>query len=133
MALKTEEKKRRSGKKMHEVFDEELLVLFEEDEVFRKESLKNWAKEDPKGFMQIYASRLPRVAPVDQDLLKNEISLKSILVDLPDVEDVLGEYNKVKAENRMLTTENSNLKEQVDFLNKKMQKMRAKNVQSDNN
>jgi hypothetical protein len=133
MSLKTEEKKRRSGKKMHEIFDEELLKLFEEDEDFRQESLKNWAKADPKGFMQIYSSRLPRVQPVDQDLLKNEISLKSILVDLPEVEDILNEYNKVKAENRMLTTRVSNLEEQVEFLNKKMQKMRAKNVESDNN
>jgi hypothetical protein len=133
MSLKTEEKKRRSGKKMHEIFDEELLKLFEEDEDFRQESLKNWAKADPKGFMQIYSSRLPRVQPVDQDLLKNEISLKSILVDLPEVEDILNEYNKVKAENRMLTTKVSNLEEQVEFLNKKMQKMRAKNVESDNN
>ena len=132
MALKNEEKQRRKSKKIYENLDSAIGLLLD-DEDFLLQYLKDLQKNDPRGFNDLVKSRLPKVQPVDQDLQKTTISLKSILYDLPEVEDVLNEYNKVKAENRMLTTENSNLKEQVEFLNKKMQKMRAKNVKSDNN
>ncbi|RLI51402.1 hypothetical protein DRO61_02615 [Candidatus Bathyarchaeota archaeon] len=132
MALKNEEKQRRKSKKIYENLDSAIGLLLD-DEDFLLQYLKDLQKNDPRGFNDLVKSRLPKVQPVDQDLQKTTISLKSILYDLPEVEDILNEYNKVKAENRMLTTENENLKEQVDFLNKKMQKMRAKNVKSDNN
>jgi len=131
MALKTEEKLRRKGKKNHELLDDMILKVLEGDNA--EEVFQAWALADPKGFMTLAKDRSPRVQPVDQDLQKTHISLKSIMYDLPEVEDVLGENKNLKSENKKLTTENSNLTEQVDFLNKKMQKMREKYVKSDNN
>jgi formiminotetrahydrofolate cyclodeaminase len=107
---------RRSGKKMYEKVDNLLLEMME-DEEFTKEIFKEWAKNDPKGFFTIMKDRLPKVQPIDQDLQKTFISLKSMMEYLPEVEDVAKKLHNATNENNRLRARN----EELEVLNKAYQ------------
>lgn len=124
MAITKAEDDRRSKKKLYEkvdsIFDEVM-----DDPDFSKTIVQEWAKADPRGFMQLMEKRLPKVQPVDQDLQRTLISLKSMMLDLPDVEDVALALKKCQAELRKATQERDNYLEQVEFLNKKLKKSKC--------
>lgn len=110
---------RRSGKKMYEKVDNLLLEMME-DEEFTKEIFKDWAKNDPKGFFTIMKDRLPKVQPVDQDLQKTLISLKSMMEELPDVEDVAKKLKNSMAECDRLKLKNEELEVMIKAYQKKL-------------
>lgn len=108
------ERNRRTSKKLYEKVDE----IFEEvmnDPEFSKQIVQDWAKEDPRGFMQLMEKRLPKVQPVDQDLQRTLISLKSMMMDLPDVEDVAKAFKKCRIELSTALRDLKNAIEEKDF------------------
>lgn len=127
MNISKDEKDRRSAKKMYEQFDERLSNIFQDKE-FTDEVIKEWAKADPKGFMQLFGTRLPKVQPVDQDLQKTFISLKSMLLDLPEVEDIAKALKKAQAESRKYKLESEQKDQMINLLKEKLEKARAQNV-----
>lgn len=127
-----DEMNKRASKKMYERFDESLAKMFDDKE-FTDEIIKQFAFADPKGFMQLFGSRLPKVQPIDQDLQRTFISLKSMLLDLPDVEDIAKELKKAQAESRKYKLESEQKDQMINLLKEKLEKARAKNVQSNNN
>ena len=120
-SITDKEKSRRSSKKMYEQVDELLLEMIEDQE-FSKDVFRDWAKNDPKGFMMIMKDRLPKVQPVDQDLKKTLISLKSMMEDLPDVEDIAKKLRVTTHAKNKLENENIQLKEQIKLYQKKLNK-----------
>lgn len=127
MNISKDEKDRRSAKKMYEQFDERLSNIFQDQE-FTDETIKKWAKADPKGFMQLFGTRLPKVQPVDQDLQKTFISLKSMLLELPEVDDIAKELKKAQAESRKYKLESEQKDQMINLLKEKLEKARAQNV-----
>jgi hypothetical protein len=124
MSISNDEKDRRAKKKLYEkvdsIFDEVM-----DDPEFSKEIVQSWAKADPRGFMQLMEKRLPKVQAVDQDLQRTLISLKSMMLDLPDFDDVALALKKTQADLRRITQERDNYLEQVEFLNKKLKKLKC--------
>ncbi len=121
MAISDKEMNRRSGKKMHEKMDDLLLEMMD-DESFTADIFKEWARADPKGFFTIMKDRLPKVAPIDQDLQKTLISLKSMMEDLPEFEDVHLLLKKAKQEVNRLTYENDQKETMIKAFQKKLKK-----------
>lgn len=122
MAISEAEKGRRSGKKMHEKVDNLLLEMME-DEEFTSDVFKEWAKADPKGFFTIMKDRLPKVQPVDQDLQKTLISLKSMMEGLPEVEDLHKLYKKAQGDKNKLQYELDRAQSEIKMLQKKIKSL----------
>ncbi len=118
MAITNNEKNKRSSKKMYDLFDSTLTDIFS-DEEFTAEVVKDWAKADPKGFMQLFGSRLPKVQPIDQDLQRTFISLKSMMMDLPEVEDVAKALQLEKGKNNKLQYELDTARAEIKMIRKK--------------
>jgi len=117
-SISDKEKGRRRGKEMHEVFDKFIGSVLN-DEEFGEEILRQWAKSDPKGFMQLAKDRMPKVQPVDQDLQKTYISLKSMMEELPDVTDIALALSTEKQKCNKLRREIEILKNEIKILRKK--------------
>ena len=71
---------------MHEQFDGIITNILNGPNA--EAILTEWALNDPKGFAQLASSRMPRAQPIDQDFQRTVLSLKSALIDMPDVEDL---------------------------------------------
>lgn len=125
MSISDKEKNRRSSKKMYEHVDSMLLDMLE-DEDFSKEIFKEWAKNDPKGFFTIMKDRLPKVQPIDQDLQKTLISLKSMMEGLPEVEDVAKALKKEKERANILQTELDQANSMLKAYSQKLKASKAK-------
>jgi chromosome segregation ATPase len=117
------EKDRRSSKKMYENLDSALADLLD-DKKFLVQYLKDLHKNSPSAFNQLMTSRLPKVQPIDQDLQKTLISLKAMLLDLPEVDDIAGALKKRTAERNNFQRESENKDAQIKLLNKKLAALR---------
>lgn len=117
--MDAKEKGRRSGKKMYEHVDDMLMEMME-DTVFTQEIFKEWAQSDPKGFFTIMKDRLPKVQPVDQDLQKTLISLKSMMEDLPEVEDIALALKKETARANRAEFELNKIQQEYKLMQKKL-------------
>jgi chromosome segregation ATPase len=117
------EKTRRSTKKMYEKIDGALGRLLDKDELV-DEYLEGLQKNNPSAFNSLMTSRLPKVQPVDQDLQKTLISLKSMMLDLPEVDDIAGALKSMTAERNHHRTESENKDAQIVLLQKKIAKLR---------
>ena len=122
------EQERESGKKMHEQLDSIITKILNGPK--SEAILTAWAETDPKGFSQLAASRMPKVQPIDQDLQRTLISLKSIMLPLPDVEDIILAFKKCRVELGQERADKLAANEDRDLWRKKYLKLK-KNV--DNN
>lgn len=125
MSISNSEKGRRSGKKMYEQLDTLLSTMMEDTE-FTEEIFKQWAKDDPKGFFTIMKDRLPKVQPIDQDLQKTLISLKSMMEGLPEVEDIAKALKKEKEKANKLQYELDQANATLKAYSKKLKAAKAK-------
>ena len=87
-----------------------------DDQEFTKGIVQEWAKSDPRGFMQLIDKRLPKVQAVDQDLQRTLISLKSMMLDLPEVEDIALALKNALSKIRKLESEVKDFATQNEFL-----------------
>lgn len=124
MSISKVEKERRSGKRMHEQLDGIIEKILNGPNA--EEILTQWALNDPKGFSQLAASRMPKVQPVDQDLQKHYISLKAMLLELPDIEDINLALTRLRKENNRLKFEANEKDEHIKFLEKKKKALEKK-------
>jgi len=129
--LTDKEKKRKSSKKLHENIDAALGILLDDRE-FLIQYLKDYREEDPRGFNMLLSSRLPKAAPVDQDLQKTLLSLKSVMLDLPEIDDITRATKKFQSEAQAYKVKFENKCEECDLLKEKLSEMRleAKACQS---
>lgn len=71
------EKKRRAQSAMHEMVDEQLFAALEDDPML--------IRDLPRGALASFiASRLPKVAPIDQKFEQRMLSLSELLTALPE-------------------------------------------------
>jgi formiminotetrahydrofolate cyclodeaminase len=117
------EKNRRSSKKMYENLDGALGELID-DRAFLIEYLKDLKQDDPRAFNTLLASRLPKAQPVDQDLQKTLLSLKSVMLDLPDVDDIAKASKKFRDEAAFYKKKFENKEEECKLLMEKVSKLR---------
>lgn len=122
------EQERQKGKMMHEQLDGIITKILNGPNA--ETILTEWALSDPKGFAQLAASRMPKVQPVDQDLQKNFISLKSMMLDLPEIDDIAKELKNTQKELGQERADKLAANEDRDLWRKKYLKLK-KNV--DNN
>jgi len=101
---------RRKAKKSHELFDERLENYLE---TLTQKKFNEWADKYPKEAMAFAIARMPKVPIVDQDLQKSVISLRGMMEDLPDSEDLYEENRKLKR--RMNVAENKGLKDDAEI------------------
>ena len=125
MSISNKEKDRRGAKKLYEKVD----TFFDdvmEDSSFIEETVKAWAKQDPKGFMTLLEKRLPKVQPVDQDLQRMTLGLKDLLGELPDFDDIALELKKTNKKLSDALVALSNMTEEKEHWRKKCLKERKK-------
>ena len=117
------EKDRRKSKKMYENIDESLGELLN-DKKFLTEYLTKLKEDDPRAFNTLLTARLPKATPVDQDLQKTLLSLKSVLLDLPEVEDISKELRKHRADAAFYKNKFEEVTQENDLLKSKLSKLR---------
>lgn len=121
MSITNNEKNRRSGKKAHENLDKAIAEQMENPDMIA--GMLAWlAENDPKRFFDTVMARMPKVQPIDQDLQKTYISLKAMMEDLPDAEDIIGELQKWKKKCQKLAYDNSQLTLERDDYKEKLYK-----------
>ena len=112
MGISNDEKNRRSGKKAYENLDQAISKQMENPDMIA--GMLSWlAENDPKRFFDTVMARMPKVQPIDQDLQKTYISLKAMMEDLPEAEDIIGELHKWRKKAQRLAFENKQLQNEI--------------------
>jgi hypothetical protein len=125
MPLSKDEKGRRTGKKAYENLDEAIANQLDNPDLI--ESMLGWlAENDPKRFFDTVMSRMPPVQKIDQDLKKTLISLKSMMEDLPDQEDIITALHKWRKKAQSLAYEVKQKEIEVTGLRNKLIKAQDK-------
>jgi len=118
-----EEMKRRRGKKSHELLDERILTHLESR---NQAQFDEWAKKYPKEFMALAINRMPKVQPIDQDLQKNVISLRTLLEELPDTDKLYSELKKAKGQRNKVLNELDAVKDDRDNMRRRIIQLQKK-------
>ena len=90
----------------------------EEAKVF----LEDLKKLDPKKYVDLMVREMPKPKEISGDEIRLGLSLKTLLIDLDDEEDVSALIVKLKISVAQLTIENKNQKAEINLMRKKLMK-----------